>query len=58
MVPGMIFTIEPMLCAGSSEVITDELDQWTVKTVDKSLSAQFEHSVLVTPTGYEILTLS
>lgn len=57
MKPGMIFTIEPMVNLGGPEVIMDNDDQWTVRTVDQSLSAQFEHSVLVTTNGYEILTL-
>ena len=52
---GTIFTIEPMLNAGKSE--TKELaDGWTVVTKDRSLSAQWEHMVAVTPTGYEVLT--
>ncbi|ARC54284.1 type I methionyl aminopeptidase [Candidatus Riesia pediculicola] len=54
--PGMIFTIEPMINYGSEESKIME-DGWTVKTVDKSLSAQYEHTVLVTKSGYEILTL-
>jgi len=57
MIPGMIFTIEPMLNLGGPEVITDNIDQWTVMTADKSLSAQFEHQILVTNNGYEVLTL-
>lgn len=53
--PGMTFTVEPMVNIGGAE--TKMLDDgWTVVTRDKSLSAQFEHSVLVTETGYEILT--
>ena len=53
--PGMIFTIEPMLNAGKAG--TRELsDGWTVITQDKSLSAQWEHMVVVTETGYEVLT--
>ena len=53
--PGMIFTIEPMLNAGKRE--TRELaDGWTVITRDKSLSAQWEHMVAVTETGFEVLT--
>ena len=53
--PGMIFTIEPMLNAGKAA--TRELsDGWTVITNDKSLSAQWEHMVCVTETGYEVLT--
>lgn len=53
--PGMVFTIEPMLNAGRRE--TRQLaDGWTVVTRDRSLSAQFEHMVAVTPTGHEVLT--
>ena len=52
---GMTLAIEPILNAGSK--ITRTLgDQWTVVTVDRALSAQFEHTVLVTETGYEVLT--
>ena len=54
---GMTFTIEPMVNLGTHEVVFCEKDNWTVRTKDKSLSAQFEHTVLVTPNGYEILTL-
>lgn len=54
---GMIFTIEPMINAGKRDIRTMP-DQWTVKTRDRSLSAQWEHTVLVTETGYEVLTLS
>lgn len=53
--PGMIFTIEPMINAGKKEVKLLP-DDWTVVTKDHSLSAQFEHTILVTETGYEILT--
>jgi methionyl aminopeptidase len=53
---GMVFTIEPMVNVGRFEVEIDDSDQWTVRTVDGSLSAQFEHTILVTPTGCEILT--
>ena len=53
---GMTFTIEPMVNAGKYEVILEK-DEWTVRTRDGSLSAQFEHTLLVTPTGYEVLTL-
>ena len=53
---GMIFTIEPMVNAGSFEVHADPVDKWTVRTVDGSLSAQFEHTCLVTKTGVEVLT--
>lgn len=54
---GMFFTIEPMINAGSYQVKILE-DAWTAVTRDKSLSAQFEHSLGVTATGYEIFTLS
>jgi methionyl aminopeptidase len=57
LVPGMIFTIEPMINAGRRE-IREMNDGWTIKTKDRSLSAQWEHTVLVTETGYEVLTLS
>jgi methionyl aminopeptidase len=53
--PGMTFTIEPMINLGSYECEILE-DDWTAVTVDGSLSAQFEHTVLVTETGHEILT--
>jgi len=52
---GMIFTIEPMINAGKRD-IKDMADGWTVVTRDRSLSAQWEHMVLVTPTGFEVLT--
>jgi len=52
---GMAFTIEPMINAGSAAVRTDT-DGWTVRTADGALSAQFEHTVLVTETGCEVLT--
>ncbi len=55
--PGMIFTIEPMINAGRRE-IRELADGWTIVTKDHSLSAQWEHTVLVTDTGYEVLTLS
>ncbi|MBI1273211.1 MAG: type I methionyl aminopeptidase [Alphaproteobacteria bacterium] len=55
--PGMIFTVEPMVNAGRFEVKVLN-DGWTAVTKDKSLSAQFEHSIGVTETGYEIFTLS
>jgi methionyl aminopeptidase len=53
---GMIFTIEPMLNIGKRNVKILS-DGWTAVTKDRSLSAQFEHTILVTETGYEILTL-
>lgn len=55
--PGMTFTIEPMINEGTHEVVFDEHDKWTVRTKDGKLSAQFEHTILVTPDGYEVLTL-
>ena len=54
---GMIFTIEPMLNAGTNEVKVLN-DGWTVVTKDKKLSAQFEHTIGVTKSSYEIFTLS
>jgi methionyl aminopeptidase len=56
MEPGMTFTIEPMINLGGWEVTVDAVDKWTVRTKDGSLSAQFEHTILVTGTGAEILT--
>jgi methionyl aminopeptidase len=53
---GMVFTIEPMINLGSADIECDD-DGWTVRTRDGSLSAQFEHSVLVTSDGVEILTV-
>ena len=55
--PGMIFTIEPMINAGRAG-IRGLADGWTIVTADHSLSAQWEHTVLVTEQGYEVLTLS
>jgi methionyl aminopeptidase len=55
-IPGMIFTIEPMINIGGYKTKLDQSDGWTVRTKDGSLSAQFEHTILVTETGYEILT--
>ena len=54
---GMTFTIEPMINAGKRE-IKEMGDGWTIVTKDHSLSAQWEHTVVVTETGYEVLTLS
>jgi len=56
--PGMTFTIEPMINAGKREIKEFGNDGWTIVTRDHSLSAQWEHTVLVTETGYEVLTLS
>ena len=58
LVPGMTFTIEPMLNLGRREVKEHGNDGWTIVTKDHSLSAQWEHTVLVTDTGYDVLTLS
>ena len=63
LVPGMTFTIEPMINAGRRDIKEDRrgnrpYDGWTIVTRDRSLSAQWEHTVLVTDTGYEVLTLS
>ena len=59
LVEGMTFTIEPMINAGRKEIKDGpEKDGWTIVTKDHSLSAQWEHTILVTPTGYEVLTLS
>lgn len=55
--PGMIFTIEPMINQGKRQLQILS-NGWTAVTKDRSLSAQFEHTILVTPTGYEILTCS
>ncbi|HEX7157095.1 MAG TPA: type I methionyl aminopeptidase [Burkholderiaceae bacterium] len=55
--PGMIFTVEPMINAGRRE-IRELADGWTIVTKDHSLSAQWEHTVLVTEAGFEVLTLS
>ena len=63
LVPGMIFTIEPMINLGKRDIKEGRkggqpYDGWTIVTKDRSLSAQWEHTVLVTETGYEVLTLS
>ena len=55
--PGMIFTVEPMINLGRPDVKVLE-DGWTAVTRDRSLSAQFEHSIGITDTGHEIFTLS
>ena len=57
LVPGMTITVEPMVNAGKRDVKLLS-DGWTVVTKDHSLSAQWEHTVLVTDTGFEVLTLS
>ena len=55
MVPGMMFTIEPMINMGKADIYTDDSDGWTVYTEDGLPSAQWEIQVLVTDTGYEII---
>jgi methionyl aminopeptidase len=57
LVPGMMFTIEPMVNQGRRE-IRETGDGWTIVTKDRSLSAQWEHTILVTDSGYEVMTLS
>jgi methionyl aminopeptidase len=54
--PGMTFTIEPMINAGVKGAIIDRDDHWTARTADGKPSAQWEHTVLITPNGHEILT--
>lgn len=56
--PGTCFTIEPMLNIGSWKTRVDKKDKWTVRTIDGALSAQFEHTILMTENGPEILTLT
>ncbi len=54
-VPGMVFTIEPMVNMGEADVVTSETDGWTVSTADRLPSAQWEYTVLITKDGNEIL---
>lgn len=54
--PGTCFTIEPMINAGSRYTVMDPTDGWTVRTRDGQCSAQFEHTILMTETGPEMLT--
>lgn len=56
LVPGMMFTIEPMINQGSPHFYIDEENGWTVYTIDDGLSAQIEYMVLITETGVEVLT--
>ena len=56
MKPGMIFTIEPMINEGKPATRIDRTDGWTARTIDNKLSAQFEHTILVTSSGYDVLT--
>jgi methionyl aminopeptidase len=58
LLPGMCFTIEPMINVGSRHTVLDASDGWTVRTRDGRLSAQFEHTVMMTEEGPEILTLT
>ncbi|MNH32378.1 Methionine aminopeptidase [compost metagenome] len=54
--PGDTIAIEPMATLGSEKIITDKADGWTIRSKDGSLAAHFEHTVLVTEDGVEILT--
>ncbi len=54
--PGMVFTIEPMINEGVAEAIIDRKDGWTARTRDGKLSAQFEHTIVITENGCECLT--
>ena len=56
LVPGMVLTVEPMINAGKYKVVVDKNDGWTVTTKDKSLSAQWEKTILITETGTEVLS--
>lgn len=56
LIPGMTFTIEPMINAGVREAVIDPKDRWTARTRDGKPSAQWEHTILITEEGHEILT--
>lgn len=56
LVEGMTFTIEPMINAGVRDAIIDPVDEWTARTADGRPSAQWEHTILITSTGHEVLT--
>jgi methionyl aminopeptidase len=56
MLPGMTFTIEPMINEGKPTTRIDKYDGWTARTSDGKLSAQFEHTILVTELGAEVLS--
>lgn len=56
--PGVCFTIEPMINLGTWRTMLDPTDKWTVRTLDRKLSAQFEHTLLMTEDGPEILTMT
>jgi len=58
MMPGMTFTVEPMINLGTYKTVLSKVDGWTVRTADGTLSAQWEHTVLVTEDGVERLTQS
>ncbi len=53
---GMVFTIEPMINIGKARTKIDKKDGWTARTIDGNLSAQFEHTIVITPSGCELLT--
>lgn len=55
LVPGLVFTVEPILNLGSSRTLTDSLDGWTIRTADGKPSAQWEKMILVTESGFEVL---
>ncbi len=56
--PGTCFTIEPMINGGTAKTVSDRSDGWTVRTADGEVSAQFEHTILMSETGPEIMTLT
>ena len=56
LVPGMVFTIEPMINEGRKNITIDKEDGWTVRTIDNKLSAQWEHTLVVTEDGVEIIS--
>ena len=56
LVPGMTFTIEPMINLGRAAVVEDATDGWTIRTKDGKASAQWEYTILVTETGAEVLS--
>lgn len=56
LVPGMVLTVEPMINIGKYKVVIDKKDNWTVRTKDHSLSAQWEKTILITETGIEVLS--
>ena len=56
LIPGMVITIEPMINAGKANIVIDSYDNWTISTRDGKDSAQWEHTILITEDGNEILT--